>query len=157
MREILFRGKRVDNGEWVEGNYIHRTKYYGDSDDAHFILTGGEFDCDFYDAFKVDPSTVGQYTGLTDKNGKKIFEGDILREPPRDNWEKRNYVGFEVFYHDNDACDSHVGWQMNRLHFYGALCGADIYPRSFRPIWTNRMEVIGNIYDNPELIGGEKR
>ena len=141
MREILFRGKRVDNGEWVYGNYVH-TDCFEDHND--FIFQNDPT------RYVIDPETLCEYTGLVDKNGKKIFEGDILREPPRDNWEKKNFVGFEVFYHDNDACDSHVGWQMNRLHFYGELCGADIYPRSFRPIWANRMEVIGNIYDNHE-------
>jgi uncharacterized phage protein (TIGR01671 family) len=150
MREILFRGKRVDNGEWMEGFFIRILN--------PFTVSGEPIRnciCDGTNIFpEVYPETVGQYTGLTDKNGKKIFEGDILREPPGDDWEKKNFVGFEVFYHDNDSCDSHVGWQMNRLHFYGALCGADIYPRSFRPAWTNKMEVVGNIHDNPEMIYG---
>lgn len=72
MREILFRGKRVDNGEWVEG-------FYACVLDTHYIITG-RFDSLTNgiinsEAYKVDPSTVGRFTGLTDCNGVKIFGG----------------------------------------------------------------------------------
>lgn len=149
-REILFRGKRIDNGEWVYGQYAYLLNARTEDGEPikHMIVDGTPF------GQTVDPSTVGQYTGLTDKNGRKIFEGDILREPAKNDWEKKNFVGFEVFWHDNDSCDRHIGWQMNRLHFYGAIGGADIYPISFRPEWAKRMVVIGNIHDN-ELLEGE--
>jgi sugar (pentulose or hexulose) kinase len=65
MREILFRGKSLDNrGAWVLGSLIHRTDFYGDPCDDYFILYGGEFDCDYYDADRVDPETVGQLTAV---------------------------------------------------------------------------------------------
>lgn len=99
MREILFRGFHpcdgpetivVDGekgtGRWVEGSLIHRTSYYGEPCDDYFIVTDGEFDSDYYDAEKVLPSTVGQYSGLDDSDGRKVFEGDILkfRDEPND-------------------------------------------------------------------------
>ena len=70
MREILFRGKRADNGEWVEG-----TLYQIGKEQNPFIMLVNR--C--AESHEVDPATVGQYTGLTDKNGTKIFEGDIVK------------------------------------------------------------------------------
>ena len=100
MKEILFRGFHpcdgpdtiVVNGEkvkgrWVEGSLMHRTSYYGEPCDDYFIVTGGEFDSDYYDAEKVLPSTVGQYTNIDvrreawpQSERHKIFTGDMLGE-----------------------------------------------------------------------------
>ena len=76
MREILFRGKRIDNGEWVYGQYVYLLNARAEDGEPikHMIVDGTPF------GQTVNPSTVGQYTGLTDKNGKKIFEGDICKE-----------------------------------------------------------------------------
>lgn len=115
MREILFRGKRIDNGEWIEGSLW----LYGE--DAH-IFGGPDFPygCLWH---KVDPSTAGQYTGLTDKNGKRIFEGDIVC--------LRTGRCHEVKY--GDGC------------FY--MDGTAITAK-----YLDRFTVIGNIHDNPELL-----
>ena len=90
IRELIFRGFHpcdgpdtivVDGekvkGEWVKGSLIHRTSYYGEPCDDYFIVTGGEFDSDYYDAEKVLPSTVGQYINV-DCFGTKVFEHDVI-------------------------------------------------------------------------------
>jgi uncharacterized phage protein (TIGR01671 family) len=92
-----------------------------------------------------------QYTGLKDKNGKEVYEGDLLREPIKENWDKENFVVFEVFFHDNDSANQHIGFQFNRLHFQGAICGYEMSEK-FLPEYVSRMEVIGNVSENPELL-----
>ena len=129
MREILFRGKRIDNGEWVEGGYKHEK--VGEYFTAVFIiehLTSG-----VWGNHRVEPSTVGQYTGMKDKNGERIFEGDILRIVLTDGHEDGPIV-----WSDIDA----------RYHFESPDgCSYGICE------W-NDLEVIGNIHDNPELLNG---
>lgn len=161
MREFKFRGKRCDNGEWVYGYYARLSNEFKE---WHCIMTEKDAsenyikDCNGYNMLytPVNHSTVGQFTGLYDKNGKEIYEGDILRFLAKDEWEKENFVSYEVFWHDNDCAANHIGWQMNRLHFQGSLCGADIGIITFLPKWTSKMEIIGNIHDNPELLKGGK-
>ena len=145
MREILFRGKRIDNGEWVEGGYRHEKK--GEYYTSVFIiehLTSG-----VWENHRVVPATVGQYTGLTDKNGKKIFEGDIISIPfeeDRSPWEENciYYENGEVYF---DA--EHHGWYVR------------FFDNEELSIWEyDELEVliIGNIHDNPEwLKGGAKQ
>lgn len=145
MREILFRGKRIDNGEWVEGFYISHLNA------CHYIIpcrAGGyeAMDNNFYvhKWFEVDPNTVGQYTGLTDKNGKMIFEGDIVRilgDQTNEDWKCVDYNALIAFLD-------------------GGFCALDgtIEEHGFRRYALSRMdfslEVIGNIHDNPELMKG---
>ena len=135
MREILFRGKRVDNGEWVYGFLIEALNCVTDKNETFIIeqdatyFTYGEFAC----AVEVKPETVGQFTGLCDKNGKKIFEGDILLK------------GFEKVL---------VKWNANQ-------CRWGIYSNNYEICGFNEstqgyFEVIGNIYDNSELLEVEK-
>lgn len=133
-REILFRGKRIDNGEWVYGDL----RQYSEK-------CIGIYDYELRQTVKgVDPSTIGQFTGLTDKNDKKIFEGDII--DASDTW--WNACG--PAGHDSPIIP--VEWDENNCGFspfanYDCDCGVYIVA------W--QCEVIGNIHDNPELLEGE--
>lgn len=138
MRELLFRGKRVDNDEWVEGYYV---RLYGSNGrvSRRIYTSCAEVDCgDYYpDYFEIQPSTVGQYTGLQDKNGRRIFEGDIVMA--QDN------LVFSPF------CYGIVG----RVVY--AETGFFLEP--LEPIESQYLfnecavyEVIGSTYDNPELL-----
>lgn len=130
MREILFRGKRVDDGKWVEGNL-----FISDLPTAPTqILIGTNAVRINYD---VIPETVGQCTGLVDKNGKKIFEGDIVKyEFPFATGERT----YEVYYDDD------------RRGFYPFACGDGCGCCENETESPNRGEVVGNIHDNPELL-----
>lgn len=131
MREILFRGKRVDNGEWVCGYYVYDDSGQLTEKPRADIIRLHEHPCGFsMIPYEVIPETVGQYTGLTDKNGNKIFEGDIVKTNGAVygcRWAEYNYE-FE-FANENEN--------------YGIAYAQDV-------------EIIGNIHDNPELLkGGE--
>lgn len=140
MREILFRGKRIDNDEWVEGGVVQGVVHelWRNSDRAYITVFP-----EFLSRLKleeVDPNTVGQYTGLCDKNGKKIFEGDILAHWNED---QNRYVAKCVAEYGEfncTCCDGIYGWYFD---------GGDI---RFVSDDNNYYEVIGNIHDNPELL-----
>lgn len=133
MREILFRGKRLDNSEWVYGSFIQVEHEDGSFATAIFQKKDAGGDTE------VSPATVGQYTGLNDKNGKRIFEGDIV-----DVKEDSGCYGFggklilPVEYQDGGFSPFAIpGWE----------CTAN----------PEECVVIGNIHDNPELLeGGDK-
>lgn len=128
MREILFRGKRLDNGLWIEGWY--GMQCFGSWPLRHAIAPSEEAKSGCLRYEEIDPATLGQYTGQKDKNGKKIFEGDIVLL-----FEKNSGV---VVYDDNSA-----GYAIP-----GDGCGLCVSN-------ANERIVIGNIHDNPELLGGE--
>ena len=128
MREILFRGKRLDNGAWETGSLV--------------IVRMDCHDAQYYIADKmtgyptpVDSSTVGQYTGLTDKNGKRIFEGDIAK-----------------VLQGKDKDIAYVGFENGAFMLYPKT--GNIYERTLWEYWYNDwdVEIIGNITDNPELL-----
>ena len=147
-RSILFRGKRADNGEWVcSGNLIQffdnniREVYisqYGercnavhdiDTDNIETITckNGARF-------YKIIPETVGQYTGLTDKNGKKIFEGDILEFTDAD----KDKTPYEIYWDESSSA-----WYIRDCE--GCIDNCDPWVKEY-------FEVICNIHDNPELL-----
>ena len=141
--EILFRGKRVDNGEWVEGFYVNVPEHYKPemSGKSYIVsINNGLF-------FEVVPETVGQFTGLADKNGKKIFEGDIVKYNLWD--DKFDYceVKFGYFY---AAMDSYNGGPA--LGFYLADINGKADDIGFFENLYKFVEVIGNIHYNPELL-----
>ena len=130
MREILFRGKRADNGEWIFGGYAK-------CNNRHYILPdidliGKEW---VFKNVEVIPETVGQYIGLTDKNGTKIFEGDIMV------FLKGATRHFKIAWDD-------MGWKMYRAD--GTRIRFTWECDEMQYICSS--EVIGNIHDNPELL-----
>lgn len=147
MHEIHFRGKRADNGEWVEGYYVPIGEY-------HYILTGRLELVPYlgFEHFLVNPETVGRFTGLTDCNGVKIFEGDIIRW--RDSTELS--VGgqiAEVCYGEYIDADSRFD-DVYSLGFYFKLFDKDKTCATINWLneYKNNFDIIGNIYDNPELL-----
>ena len=126
MREILFRGKDLETGKWLYGSFVNTPNHT-------YISTNGE-------AFpaKVEPKTVGQYTGLTDKNGVKIFEGDIVRNI------ESGTKALVQFFPEHGAF---MAWIRNESFSINQV-------ENLGEIEMPEIEVIGNIYDTPELIGG---
>ena len=147
MREILFRGKRIDDyvndksidyaekgfREWVYGDIIHR-RYYKNKDVV--VIRTEDSGFDNYSDYEVDPSTVGQYTGLTDKNGKKIFEGDILKED-------------DVLHNGETQIKGRIG-----TCSFEKGCWVILFKDTWVFLQTNikACSVVGNIHDNPRLL-----
>ena len=145
IREVIFRGKRMDNGEWVKG-YLYIT-HTG----AHEI---GSYDAEINIerfTFDVIPETVGQYTGLTDKNGVRIFEGDIL-----DVSSDVAYGGVAVHRLGYFVVEFHNGCFMKsalddpQLSFFDNAKRKGLY----HFISTDIHKIVGNIHDNPDILKG---
>ena len=136
MREILFRGKRIDNGEWVYGAYQPPIEWGGRKWDVS-IASAAEYG--WLEDILVIPETVGQFTGLIDKNGKRIFEGDIVEGHCHSAWS-----------HSLQRCDIAYGRDgfEARNHIDGL--GSGYY--TYRVQFSKDVVVIGNIHDNPELL-----
>ena len=125
MREILFRGKRVDNGEWVYGDLTHSVYKIGDTCVGKY---GSEIGM-----HQVYQYTVGQFTGQTDKNGEKIFEGDIVKAV---NMGKLTVISYQS-------------------GSFG-LCREDTYYADLGEYEKRQIQVIGNIYDDQEIISPDR-
>ena len=145
MREILFRGKRMDNGKWAEGFIVaSRENTYPDGFE---IITVDGINYDELDryipgfiSYAVDPSTVGQYTCLKDKNGERIFEGDVCRFREWSNGEMC-WVGKVHWEHQQFMISGGPNKECETMF---ELCLSRFIPEN--------IEVIGNIHDNPELL-----
>ena len=166
MREILFRGKRIDNGQWVQSKTIMYLE-----DESAFLTSKVTVNCVCDEtltnivgiipdtscpeenpfAVKVDPESIGQYTGLTDKNGTKIFEGDILQY--RNKYCGDRVLGYmEYGAYNCGCCHTVYGFSLcsnpdeeGKKRYDGAEFGEDAE-------FNADIVVIGNIHDNPELI-----
>lgn len=135
-REILFKAKKKDNGEWVEGNLItnernENQKYIG------YIFDERNGVIEDFDLVEVIPDTLCQYTGLTDKNGKKIWENDICDR-------KEKYPEIVVF-NEGD-------WQLDYSYVFGKEIHSDVCNLGFYVCERNCVEVVGNIFDDKELL-----
>ena len=140
MRDVKFRGKRLDNGEWIHGYLIQSLPYQDGSVRAWIkkrsLLppTTIYHSISFFD--EVDPGTVGQYTGPKDRNGVEIYEGDVYRYEGR---EVAN--GKQIFPIRTKTIENFIRDTNTMLNIFE--CSS-----------RNSIEVIGNIHDNPELLEG---
>lgn len=155
MREILFRGKRTDNGEWVYGDLIQNVDCLKIREQEKSIKKIAK-------SYEVDLETVGQFTGLLDKNGKKIFEGDIIRYAEL--YEYNCYIESLDNFEAYDNVDFGDIWTVDEV-VYGIKIGYPAFDLNRHNFEVNGLselnesgnyfyEVIGNIYDNPELLEG---
>lgn len=153
-REILFKAKRIDNGEWVEGQYAYITNPLAEDGKPikHLICNGTNIFNDL-----IDPDTLCQYTGLTDKNGRKIWENDILRGHKNDNDSARVVFGeFNVIDAETlEVVDRVIGWHTEVIETDAlSKCEPFCLPMPLTDFYIERseFEVYGNIFDNPELL-----
>ena len=145
MREILFRGKRSDTGEWIYGDLRQdkdlETAYIGGWDyfTADYALQREPFE------YPISPETVGQYTGLTDKNGNRIFDGDVLKMEIKSNYINPLQAPL-VFIGVCKFKDGAFGFSKQRA-------GIEEFTAFSSTTYNVEFEIIGNIHDNADLLG----
>lgn len=158
-REIKFRGKRADTGEWIYGSLLN-DKTLDEGDISSYAIWSNEGDGNWFD---VEPDSICQFTGLTDKNGVEIYEGDVLKERyyPLGAPESVEYYKIGVVMWPNG-----VMWKLDGLNVLDKEKAPERYSdkkeRYKHPtqgydwvnyqVWFHRSEVIGNIFENPEMI-----
>ena len=139
MREILFRGK-TDKGEWVQGvPFFEEERCYIIED----LFICDEYDCTGAVNTMVIPETIGQFTGLTDKNGTKIFEGDIVEGHCHSQWSHRLQRCVVVYDRDSFKSRHYLNYP-NEKHYF-----------EYKVLFSKDVVVIGNIHDNPEILESE--
>lgn len=159
MREILFKAKRVDNGEWVEGYYL-RDQYHIGGKDIIFYRK----DSDRFTVYTniIDIETICQFTGLTDKNGKKIWENDVLMcHGNSEDLAKAVFGEFGVRdIETGSIVDKVVGWHYEIIPTDKiSRCEPFCWSMPLTEYYIDRceMEVVSNIFDNPELLQEEHK
>lgn len=140
MREILFRGKWIENGEWLEGCYVYRPQT-PERAESHFICLSG------FNLLQVDPSTVSQYTGLKDRNGVRIFEGDIIKTHYA-NTPKADFIE-QVVFHNGRFCGM---YERDKMKMWAPLPDGIKHLPQDKSVYMEWCEVIGNVHDNHALL-----
>ena len=139
LRKIIFKAKRISDGQWFEGNYSYREWVYGVKKDLHYI--NGETDALHCYQYEIDPTTLSQFTGLYDKDGNKIWENDIVK--------------FDVYEYEKliSSVISDIKWCKE-------LCSLSVVVNKQGTRGTlghfldlnKEVKIVGNIFDNPELL-----
>jgi len=144
MKDVLFKGKSLKDGAWVCGSLYLTTH------NAYIIPTHDEF-TSAMEKISVDKDTIGQFTELTDKNGKRVFEGDVIGYTEHKGYLLKSFYAV-VSYKDHAASFAYLklgldenGCKQSMIHFFNE---ADEFEEDILPY----LEVIGNVYDNPELL-----
>ena len=145
LKDILFKGKRVDNGEWIEGNLIFEYDHKIKEACTFIVSQEMDFNCPDFKPYEVKVETVAQYTGRNDKNNKKIFVNDIVKLKSGGglfNFGYKEFVGVVKFRYGG-------GVRSTICQFYIEALNDEHNEADFNP---QNLEIVGNIYDNPEFL-----